>query len=90
MNGGAYLECELIGVMPTHTDTRQIELEAALKYWRQVQEDTAVMITTLQRERDRKNAGRRRMYVGLTSPQRGPEPNRQGLRAAPISSVSCR
>ena len=80
----------MIGVMPTHTDTRQIELEAALKYWRQVQEDTAVMIATLQRERDRKNAGRRRIYVGPASPQTGPEPNRQGLRAVPIPSVVCR
>ena len=76
--------------MPTVLDARLMELEAALTYWRQVQKDTATMIVTLQKERDRRSAGRRRMYVGPASPQTGREPTRQASRGVPIPSVVCR
>jgi hemolysin activation/secretion protein len=76
--------------MPTQLDARLTEIEAALTHWRQVQQDTANMIVTLQRDRDRRAAGRRQIHVGPASTEKSRRLDRQGSRAAPIASVNCR
>lgn len=90
LNGGACGLCAFMADMPTQLDARLTEIEAALTYWRQVQSDTVTMIVTLQRERDRRNAGRRRLHIGPAPAETGRAPNRQGSRPSPIPSVVCR